>query len=240
MKTISHILFLCVMSMASAYGNEHAVGRATLSFGSPDWIAVEVPDKGVNYSGELQGTIASETRIFVNQKADQRFQALLIARVSKGGITAGFFHYSPQCQDSQAIISEGNKGFQQSFAQCLLVYPPFTTESLIKQLSVNEAEILKSSRLALPETVQLISAYYANSNGSFVHARILLAPRFKGIASPSQTSENSTATWGKSFMTAIKTGANSFSGRINIPAIEFNSDSMEKSLAHLLLTTSDR
>jgi hypothetical protein len=227
------LLFCYLLGIVSAHGQEHPVGRALLSFESPSWVAVEVPDKGVNYTGEVEGTVASETRMFINQKGDQTFQALLIARVSKGGIASGYFSYSPKCQDSQAMIAEGNSGFQQPFAQCLLVYPLFTTTSLLKQLPASEAEILKSSRIVLPDTMQLISAYYGNSNGSFVHMRILLAPRFKGLVSPEQPSENAVVAWGKGFMKAVKAGTNSFSGRIKIPVIEFNSDSVEKSLAHL-------
>jgi hypothetical protein len=235
MQIFAKIVLCSIVFAATAYGQEHPVGRATLSFDSPQWIAIEVPDKGVNYSGEIQGTVTSETRMFVNQTADKKFQALLIARVNKGGIGggSGYFSYSPQCQDSQALLSEGNKGFNQSFAQCLLVYPLFTTTSLIKILPDNEAQILKSSRIILPDALQLISVHYANSNGSFVHARILLAPRFKGLVSPDQPSESPTIAWAKVLMKAAKDGVNSFSGRVKVPAIEFDNDSVEKSLVYL-------
>jgi hypothetical protein len=232
-------IFICYLVFAAtAYGQEHPLGRAVLSFDSPRWVTVEVPDKGVDYSGEIQGTLTSETRMFVNQTADQKFQALLIARVNKGGIGgSGYFTYSPQCQDSQAILAEGNKGIQQPFAQCFLVYPLFTTTSLIKQLSANEAEILKSSRIALPDAMQHISAFYANSNGSFVHARIYLAPRFKGLVAPEKPNDDPKIAWGKALMSAVKGGVNSFFGRVKIPAIEFSSDDLEKPLAHLHATS---
>jgi hypothetical protein len=235
------LFFLCLFCVTAAYGQDHRVGRVSISFESSDWVAVEIPDKGVNYAGDSPGTISSETRLFVNKKSDLTVQSLLVVRASKGGTAAGasYFHYSPHCQHSQAMFSQGNKGFQQSFAQCLLVYPLFTADSLVKQLSANEAEILKSSRLVLPDAMQLISAYYANSNGSFVEARILLAPRFKGLVSPENTGEKAVFEWAKAFMAVTKSGVNSFLGRIKIPPVEFSNDTVEKSLAHLNLTSNN-
>jgi hypothetical protein len=237
-KSFCHLIFrtfasCCALLSQVAFAQEFSMGRVKLSFGSPGWIAAEVPDTGVDYSGEVSGTIPSETRIFVNRSDNQDIQAFLIVRVSKGGIGNGYFEYSPNCQDKQAIAAEGNKGFNQSYLQCLLVYPQFTTHSLLKNLTDSEGLILKSAKLKLPDAMHAVYSRYHTANGSYMFVRAYLAPSFVGLRTTGSNDVDPHVAWGQALMDAVKSGAGSMFGRSKIPAVEFDNSSKEKKLVEL-------
>ncbi len=233
---ISWIKMLCTavlvggVFVGSSIAQEFKVGRATISFGSPGWIAAEVPDAGFSYSGEINGNIPSETRLFLNKSKTGQAMAVILVNATKGGIGDGYFHYSPVCEHKQAMLAEGNKGFQQSFSQCLMVFPPFTTSSLVNQLNEHEQVILKSSKVQLPEAMQWIYSHYFMENGTQVTLRAMLAPGFAGLRSATGQSGDPLFAWARELMKAVKAGASSFRGRLEIPPMEFKNDDADKTL----------
>jgi hypothetical protein len=220
----------CALFSQSLFAQDFKVGRVTIKFTDSGWLATEVPDNGVPYTGDISGTIASETRIFVNQTSGGDVVAVLIASASKGGISNGYMTYSPTCADRRAMLVEGNSGAQLSYAECLIVYPLFTTSSVLKNLSETESLILKSAKMKLPDTMQLIQAIYANSNGSHMRARIMFAPGFVGLKPQAATAEDPVFSWSREFLRAVRGGVNSFRGHVTIPAIEVKPPSPEKAI----------
>jgi hypothetical protein len=230
-KIIACIAFFGALA-TTAHAQSHDVGRASLLLKGLGWEVLDTIDKGIAYSGEVSGTIPSESKIFINKSAEGDVLAILHVRASKGGITNGYFTYAPTCADKEASFAEGNKGFETSFAQCLLVYPAYTTSSLLAQLSSTERRFIDQYRTKTPTSMRSVFSRYSNQNGSFVQIHILLAPHFLGLL-PAATEANSDPylSWGRALMLQVRGGVNSLSGKVEMPPLAFKSDKLALGLS---------
>jgi hypothetical protein len=211
-----------LLPWSSALAQEkYDVGRASITFSSPGWKQLKLDDQGVQYSGEIQGKLPSDTQLFVNATPDKKVLAVMRVRASKGGLSSGYFVYTPKCEDKEAAYAEGNSGFEQSYAQCLLVYPLYSTSSLLKYLSIENETKFKSFAGDVPEQgMRLLSAYYSNANGTFVVVELLLAPQFSGLRTSSDK-DDPYLLWGRELMNSVKSSVNSLFGGMKFPAMEF-------------------
>jgi hypothetical protein len=214
-------VILAIMQPVAAQ-EKFDVGRVNITFPSPGWKRIKLEDAGVPYAGfHIMGTYPAETQLFVNATPDKKVLSIMRIRASKGGIMIGNFVYSPKCEASDANHAEGNSGPGRSFAQCLVVYPLFSTSSLLKYLEIENETKFKSFAGDVPEKgMRLISAYYASANGTFISIEILLAPQFVGLRGNS-TQDDPHLLWGRELMDAVKGSVRSFSGDMKFPAMEF-------------------
>jgi hypothetical protein len=111
-RTAALLFVLGVHTIVSAL--EVPVGRVTALLADEEWQQMALEDKGEDYTGEVAGTIQSETRILMRGEASGRLQAVLVVRASSGGMGQGYMAYSPQCESSDNWYAKGNKGLQPS------------------------------------------------------------------------------------------------------------------------------
>ncbi|NJM42969.1 MAG: hypothetical protein HC858_01325 [Brachymonas sp.] len=191
-----------LLAATQANAHELTLDRATITFDSANWISATAQDKGMAYTGDLQGTIDSESKIFINKNSAGELDAVLIARGSLAGLQGGYMAYSPKCPANGVLFADGNEGFNTTFAQCLRVFSFVNPQGVFTTLAKDQQEILKPYFASWQGLVRPMTAYYANSTGTFVHMLVLVSAKASGIEDPTQPysraaqSEQSVA-WGK-------------------------------------------
>ena len=227
LMTKSFLIVFLSSGVSLLYAQRHDVGRASVMLNGPGWEPIQTQDKGVAYSGEISGTIPSESKLFVNKSVDGQVLAIIHVRVSKGGIGQGYFTYSPTCSDKDASFAEGNKGPQAPYAQCLLVYPQYTTVSLLAQLDASERKLIEPYSPVTPKAMRSVFAIYRNQNGSFAQVHVFMAPQFVGVtATEVNEAVDAYSLWGKALMQEVRSSVNSFSGKLNVPSMAFKSEKL--------------
>jgi hypothetical protein len=218
--TVAAVL-LMLGSKVSAH--ELSVGRVKVTFPSQEWRALEVSDKGLDYGGDIRGTIKSETKIFWLESSE-RLDAFIIARGSSAGISDGYMNYSPECKSEGTLHSDGNTQVSSSYAQCMKVFPLINTMAVLNSLPKDQQALIKQARDRFPINMQPITAYYANSTGTFLHFLVMLAPdtlldkdALQSDSSKAMREERSIA-WSKELMKVVKGSVTSISGRLNLPS----------------------
>ncbi len=218
------VIFL--VSSTIVLAQDLSVGRAKITFLSNEWTVATTQDQGLAYGGDVQGSVNAESKIFISKLPDGNLNAVIIARGSAGGINIGSMRYSPTCESRGTLFTDGNSGFNQTFAQCLKVYGFMSSQSLIKNLSAEQQLILKPYFANSTPQVRPIIAYYANSTGTFLQMMVLIPPSAAGISKEglqglkSNTNSDQSIVWGKSLMQAVKGSVMSLSGRLTFPSFE--------------------
>ncbi len=209
-----------------AVAQDLSVGRANITFLSSGWTAVATQDKGLAYGGDAEGVVSADSKIFINKLPDGNLNAVIIARGSAGGMGVGSMRYSPKCESQGVLFADGNSGFDRTFAQCLRVFGFMNSQSLIKNLPVEQQNILKPYFANPTSSVRPIIVNYSNSTGTFLRMMVLLTPGSAGISKeglPSlkpDTNSNQSIAWGKSLMQAVKGSVTSLSGKLTFPQFE--------------------
>lgn len=222
-KLVAVLALFC--GSPTLFAQAQSVGRVDVKFSSPAWKSVTLDDKGQAYSGEVSGVIQSQTKAFVHLSEEGAVQAVLLLRASAGGIGNGYFTYSPNCKNNDATFAEGNQGFQMPFVQCLLVFPVFTTSSLMRDFPVDQQAYFKQYGDKLPHAMRSYIVNYSNQNGTFVSATVLLASSFTGQRNAENSQqEDPYLIWGRLLMQQVRGSVNSISAELSFPPLEFKLD----------------
>ena len=82
--------------------------------------------------------------------------------------------YNPVCHSDEQTFQEGNEGFSQRFAQCLMVLPRYSSESVFKTLAPEVLLLQASGELSYQPGVYTVMSRHAISTGSFVDVMVFV------------------------------------------------------------------
>ena len=218
---------LLSLSVLPAMAAEFSVGRAEVFFPTDDWREVALPDQGKAFGGDFDGVIESETKLFIQVPTTERAGALVLIRSSASGMGRGTMNYSGKCEPSEYFFAEGSAGVRSRAAQCLVVYPAYTTESVMSKLAPREVQDwLRASRIQLPNTMATIQSRLAVGTGTFLDVRVFLTPQ-AGLAiddTPDLKLPSGVlpqhVRWGRQLNEAVRSSVYSISGKLRIPPMD--------------------
>jgi hypothetical protein len=233
MKFKNLVGIVCFVLVSLAYSPmslaaDFSVGRVKVKLPGDGWRVVDFKDAGMDYSGELVGTIQSDKKVFIKESATKSFQAMIVVRASAGGISGGTVRYSADCESAKDFVATGMKKSDSNFYDCLRVFKFFTTESLIKELVPDLRIILEKDTAVVPDALQTVWNMYANSNGTFVDVRAFFGTNFASKKAESTEQlppgiEASTYAWGQELSKGVKNAVNSLFSKLTLPDLEFKS-----------------
>jgi hypothetical protein len=219
---------LLSLSLQPASAAEFSVGRVEVVFPTDDWREVVLPDKGKAYGGDHSGVIQSETKLFIQVPSGEDPGALVLIRANAAGMrSSGTMIYSTSCETSEYFFAEGNAGFQASAAHCLLVYPAYTTESVMSKLAPSVVlDWLRSSRLQLPKSMATIWSRHSVATGTFLDVHVFLTPQAGAadddtpdVKLPSGVLPQHVR-WGRQLKEAVRSSVYSISGKLRMPSMD--------------------
>ena len=226
-------LMLAILTVAQGLrAAEFEVGRAKVVLAGDGWQVLDMADGGKPYNGGVQAKIQSETKVFLKLGADKTVQTVVLIRASQAGMANGWMVYSHDCKGNDQMYAVGNTGARTNNYDCLSVWGLYRTSEWVDDLFPELNNKLKAQQLQLPKAVQPISMHFANANGSFAEARVLLAPGFTGVATQAAADFGtlpkgvlpSAVGWGQELAKAVRGSVSSLSGRLEVPAIEYTAD----------------
>ncbi len=217
-----------ILSLAA----EFEVGRAKVELPGEGWQVLDMTDGGKPYSGGVQAKIPSETKVFVKLGAEQTVQTVVLIRASQAGIANGWMAYSHECKSSDQVYAQGNAGAQTNNYDCLSVWGLYRTGNWLDDFFPELNNKLKAKQWRLPGALQIMRSHFANANGSFAEARLLLAPGFVGTSAQPASDLGelpegvtpSAVVWGQELAKAVRGSVSSLSGRLTVPTIDYTAD----------------
>lgn len=212
------------LAALTAQSAEFSVGRVEVEFAEEGWSEVAVPDSTDAYAGEKDGALPVKTKLFVRGGTGGEGQVFVLVSATSGGMHGAYMSYSPNCQSDDSHFREGNTGIRRPFAQCLLVTPRYSSETVFKALAPAIVKLQGSGVVSMPRPVYTLWNYHAISTGESVDVRVfvespLTVPgTFVAQALPPGVLPEH-VTWGRQLIEAVKSSVHSVSGRLVMPAI---------------------
>lgn len=208
----------------TAQSADFSVGRVEVAFAEEGWSEVALPDSTDAYAGEKDGALPVKSRLYVRGGAGGEGQVFVLVSATSGGMHGAFMSYSPTCQSDENNFREGNTGVRRPFAQCLLVTPRYSSETVFKALAPAVLELQRSGVVAMRRPVYTWWNYHAISTGESVDVRVFVeSPMVVPGAFVAQTLPSGVSpehvVWGRQLIDAVKSCVHSISGRLVIPAI---------------------
>jgi hypothetical protein len=219
--------FVCFPAYSAA---DFSVGRVAVRLPGDGWRAVDLKDAGINYSGEISGTIPSEKKIFIKESLAKELQIMVVVRASSSGISGGRVSYSSDCESTPDFVATGMDESDKNFYDCVRVFKLFTADSLMNLLTPDLKKILDQDAVVVPESLQTVWSKFANENGTFVDVIVFINPAFMGKKSEankrrSSDIDASSYAWGQELAKEVKDAVNSVFSKLKIPELIFKSDS---------------
>ncbi len=217
---------LALASMA-AQANGFSVGRVEVVFAEEGWKEVPLPDTAQSYGGDKWGALSVQVKLYVRAARDGSEPVYVMVSANShglGGGRSGYMTYSPDCKSDDELYREGNSGFSLRFAQCLLVAPRYTTESILQSLAPQVKPLRESGAVPMASAVYAVWSRHAISTGSFVDVRVFTANPIDSDQSADVEGlpdgvPSAHVTWGRQLSDAVKSSVYSLSGRLSIPPI---------------------
>jgi hypothetical protein len=224
-KKIIPLLSLLLFTL-NAYAVEFKVGRTTVQFPDDNWSEVAYSDKGADYSGDISGTVKSETKAYIKKSDANVVEAIVLVRSSLGGVsTALRFTHSVQCDSNENSYAYGNTGFNRDSAECVRVFPAYSAEGVISTVAPNILNTINRQNLKLPDSFWTAFSYGATSNASFLEVTAFISPEYAGRNGafdaklpPGVQQEN--ALWGRELFKAVRSSILSLFGKFTFPVLD--------------------
>lgn len=219
------------LGVVNAIGADFSVGRVDIKFAEDGWKEIALPDRSQAYGGEKDGALSIQGKLYVRESTDREGQTLVLVSANSGGLgggSAGYMTYSPVCHSDEQTYREGNEGFGQRFAQCLMVLPRYSSESVFKALAPEVLTLRASGEVGYHPGTYTVISRHAISTGSFLEVMVF-------VTAPIQADSTAvTATvpkgippahvvWGRQLKEAVKSSVYSLSGRLEMPPIRLGS-----------------
>jgi hypothetical protein len=219
---------VCVAISFSAYALEEDVGRAKLILNGDNWIAVsETKQEGAVSDGTGYG-IVQKSWILTNSA--NKILALVRVRGTAGGIThersINFTAGCPKSTSQQVYVNDSTGG-STTRVDCLRVFPNVASASLFSQNFKNEKEFADSKSFGIAGNGTFMTNFVSMSSGTWLAVSAYFGPEWKGIPAEAVSDlpaaiKPEFATWAVEMAKASRESVRSFSGKIAMPAIEFN------------------
>lgn len=211
-----------------AQAAEFDVGRATVVFSTDGWRETSLPDAGLKYKGDREGALAAERKLLIKESPQHGIEAVVLMR-SNRGITNGYMTYERRCESTDTLFAEGATGGALRVADCLRVFPLYSTASLLADMDADVQSAMKGLEGKLPKGMYAVTSEYWNTTGSALLAYVLLAP---GVTSKAASDalgvvlpkgiEPSHVAWGRELNRAVRGSVNSIFGTMAFPDVELN------------------
>jgi hypothetical protein len=208
----------------TAQSAEFSVGRVEVAFAEDGWKELLLPDSTDAYAGEKDGALPVKSKLFVRGATGGEGQVFVLVSATSGGMHGAFMTYSPTCQSDESHFREGNTGVRRPFAQCLLVTPRYSSETVFKALAPAIQVLQSAGVVSMLRPVYTLWNYHAISTGESVDVRVfvespLTVPgTFVAQALPPGVLPEHVS-WGRQLIEAVKSSVHSVSGRLVMPAI---------------------
>lgn len=218
------VLACLVLAALGARAGEFSVGRVDVKFSDEGWTEVPLPDSERTYGGDRNGALPVRSKLYVRGSTGSDVQVLVLVSATQGGLGGGHMTYSPQCEPDPQEYREGNSGFRRSFAQCLVVFPLYTSESVFKELAPEIAELRRTGALSVRNAVYSVWSRHAISTGAFVDVRVFtVAPIEPSGGAVTESLPDGVlpahVAWGRQLKEAVKSSVYSLSGRLDVPPL---------------------
>jgi hypothetical protein len=231
MKT-QWILAALLLSTQAVMAAEFEVGRAKVEIPGEGWRTIDMADGGKPYSGGVRDSIPSETKVFIKEDANKRVQTIAVLRASQAGIVNGGLVYSHDCKGTADTYAEGNSGAHTNNYNCTRVWGYYNAGESVEVFVPGLAAKLKDNQLQLPKGSATIISHFANANGSFAEARVLVGLGFVGLEGPAPTEipkdiSPASVVWAQALAKAVRASVGSMSGRLTVPPIQYKDGSVK-------------
>lgn len=219
------LMLLCLaLAAVTVRAGDFSVGRVEVKFSDEGWSEVSLPDSERTYGGDRNGALPVRSKLYVRGSTGGGAQVLALVSATQGGLCGGHMTYSPQCEPDDSEYREGNSGFRRSFAQCLVVLPLYTSESVFRELAPEIAELRRTGALSVGSAVYSVLSRHAISTGAFVDVRVFTAApiELSGGAVADPLPEGvlpAHVAWGRQLKEAVKSSVYSLSGRLEVPPL---------------------
>ena len=219
-----------VLGALTAHAAGFSVGRVDIEFADEGWKELSLPDQEVAFGGDKAGALDVASKLYLRGTPDGDDQILVIVGAHSEGIGGGRasrMSYSPKCRSDEQNYREGNEGFRESFAQCLVVTPRYNSESVFKALAPELLALQASGVVSVRRPVYTVWSHHAISTGSFVDVRVfVISPIGVDKATVEDTLPKGVlpehVAWGRQLKDAVKSSVYSLSGRLVVPAIRLS------------------
>lgn len=222
----SLMLYIAILTSHSVVAQESIkIGRSNLTL--PDykqWTISSIDVGGVDYTGDVSGSIPMETKKMVYKSADQLDKAAIVVSVTKSAIAAEM-SWANTCASftaSQTLYVKDDGGTNR--LDCLIVI----RVPRIAQLVTAAPGLKPLFSTGAPHT---LSGYYIQyskglSNGAQTSSYALLAEDFVGLSEGQSVSNPSqiptpVVRWALAFAQANSRGLTSLTGSWELPAVKF-------------------
>jgi hypothetical protein len=229
------VLATCWMACVwvnTAHAAEFDVGRATVVFSSDGWTEAQLPDSGLKYGGEREGSLAAESKLLMKVSPQHGVEAVALLR-SNRGVAGARMTYTRRCEPAEGFYAEGTSGDALRVVQCLRVFPLYTASSLLADMGEAVQSAMKGVEDQLPEGMYAITSEYWNTTGSALHVYVLLAPSIPAPEVPLDVAlpkgiKASHVVWGRELNHAVKDSVNSIFGTMKFPDAVFATSPEQK------------
>lgn len=213
------------MTTAFAFAQGISIGRSSLSLRDPQRWEVRNLDAGSpSYSGDKSGDIPMEGKRLVLSSSSGAIKAILLSRVTKGGVPNVRISWANECQK----VSASQFFYKRDRAtttdvDCLLVIAVAKPQIFLAALPI----LRKDLDGQVPEGDTFYYLYFSHSIGSggYSVSQMLIPQTFKGL--DGVTVENMTKiptgviAWAEEFATSNRRAIDSFGGNWSVPEMLF-------------------
>lgn len=217
-----------LLGVMAAQAGGFSVGRVDVELAGEGWKEISLPDRSQAYGGEKEGALSIQGKLYLRESAGREGQTLVLVSANSGGMgggSAGYMTYSPVCHSDEQTYREGNEGFGQRFAQCLMVLPRYSSESVFKALAPELLLLRASGELSYQPGVYTVWSRHAISTGSFVDVMVFVSAPINADSAVTDTLPKGVppahVVWGRQLRDAVKSSVYSLSGRLVVPPIRF-------------------
>jgi hypothetical protein len=203
------------------------IGRSTLTLpDAENWKVQDASADGIQTSGDINQPMPMGTKQLTYFSADKLTKAVLISKVTKGGVAGVTMTWTNPCPGvkQSSVVYKADKG-SVSDIDCLVVIKVNQFDSFVN----SGPQLKKSFGDVRPNTKDGFYVQYSKSMGAggYAFSQALVASDFKGIEADAVKTDTtispSVLAWATAFAKSNAAAIDSLSGKWSIPALVFNS-----------------
>jgi hypothetical protein len=233
-KIKNGVLFGLLVICGASFGMEISVGRATISLNGDKWQLAGEENKSSTFTGGREGggsQGATQKTYFLADEAGKLKAVLKIDATNSG--TTSPMRFTGGCEAAKSATPNRNAvvidatGGSVSAMDCLRIYNVLTPMPFLAAVLKSDWETIKVKNLQLPKKMVFVSQFVTTSNGTYLGANLFADDTWVGAPSNSTEANTTTAippealAWGKLLAQASRDSVRSFSGKMQMPDIEF-------------------
>ena len=233
-KIKSGLLFGLLVICGTTFGMEISVGRATIALNGDKWQLAGEENKTSNFTGGREGGgsqgVTQKTYFLADETG--RLKAVLKIDATNSG-TSSPMRFTGGCEAAKSATANRNMlvidatSGSLSAIDCLRIYNVLTPMPFLAAVLKSDWEAISKKNLQLPKKMVFVSQFVTTSNGTYLGASLFADDSWVGA--PSNAIEANPATaispealaWGKLLAQASRDSVRSFSGKMQMPDIEF-------------------